>query len=90
MYENEKVANAAARFMPMTDGGILERPGIEICGVQVYAYFEEGRFVVALAVDGEVSPEFLSDGGLPYEFVVNGEELASEGIALEPPEELWA
>lgn len=87
MYENEKVANAEAKFLPMTDGGEDERPCIEIGGMQVYAYFEAGRLVISLHVDtGDANPEFLDGDELPYEFTVNGEQRDSMGKPLGPPE----
>lgn len=87
MFPNEKVANETAQFLPMTDGGETERPCLVVGGVQVYAYFNEGRLVVSVHVDtGDVHPEFLDGDELPYEFTVNGEERDGMGTPLGRPE----
>jgi hypothetical protein len=86
MYENERVANADAKFLPMTDDGEAERPCLVVGGVQVYAYFEDGRLVVSIDVDADVYLEFLDGHELPYEFTVNGEERDSMGVPLPAPE----
>ncbi len=87
MYQNEIVANAEAKFLPMTDGGEAERPCLVIGGVQVYAYFKDGALVVSIDAD-DAYPEFLNGSELPYRFTVNGEERDSMGAPLNHPEHL--
>lgn len=72
MYANERIANVEARFLPMTED--WERPCLVIGGVQVYAYFDQGRMVISLDIDSDAYPEFLDGQELPYVFTVNDEK----------------
>ncbi len=76
MTGNEINLNLAARFYPMVqdnrDRNAHTTPCIEIGGVQVYAYFDEGVLRVSLDYETADLTVIADDGVVPTEISVGG------------------
>jgi hypothetical protein len=75
MDDLERRINRAATFLPMTDGDTL--PCLEPGGVQVYAYFSDGRLTISAHYD--TASRFQSAGTVPTEVFIGGVRVYDSG-----------
>lgn len=76
MTEQEIVINQATVLLPWAiqdDGETIAYPAIEIGGVQVYAYFDEGTLHVSVHYDTADPQVQAEDGEVPTEVSIGGE-----------------
>jgi hypothetical protein len=72
MRAAELVANRMARFLPMT-AAAETRPCVEVGGIQVYAYLDDGVLRVSVHYDGVEQAFVTGPGGtVPTEFRAGG------------------
>lgn len=65
-------ANLTARFLPQDPADESTHPCVEVSGVQVYAYREDGRLVVSVDLDTADLSLSNDDGTVPMEITVQG------------------
>jgi len=71
--EEAALLNLAARFLPQREGEEFSRPCVEIGGVQVYVYFEDGELRISTHYD-TADPDVLTEAGtVPTRVSIGGD-----------------
>jgi len=64
--------NRTARFLAPSDGEGGAPPGIEIAGVLVLAYFEDGELHISVDCEGAEDSVLVDGARVPTRFLMNG------------------